>query len=94
MTDATALPLINAALTRTGNDPITEINDGSAGGVIDSENYEELTNGLLRESLYQISAFPHSLDPQRSLASTSCCSSEAGFSPYQSTRLSGYHTAP
>ena len=29
-------------------------------------------------------------DPQRTSASISCCSSEAGFSPYQSTRLSRY----
>ena len=29
-------------------------------------------------------------DPKRTSASISCCSSEAGFSPYQSTRLSRY----
>src|SRR3954463_12346351 len=29
-------------------------------------------------------------DPKRTLASASCCSSEAVFSPYQSTRLSRY----
>ena len=33
-------------------------------------------------------------DPERSSAGLSCCSSEGGFSPYQSIRLSGYHTAP
>ena len=30
------------------------------------------------------------IDPKRTSASISCCSSEAGFSPYQSTRLSRY----
>ena len=29
-------------------------------------------------------------DPKRTSASISCCGSEAGFSPYQSTRLSRY----
>jgi hypothetical protein len=29
-------------------------------------------------------------DPSRHLARISCCSSEAAFSPYQSTRLSRY----
>ena len=33
-------------------------------------------------------------DPKRTSASISCCSSEAGFSPYQSTRLSRYDAAP
>ena len=29
-------------------------------------------------------------DPKRTSTSVSCCNSEAGFSPYQSTRLSRY----
>ena len=33
-------------------------------------------------------------DPKRTSASISCCSSEAGFSPYQSTRLSRYDASP
>ena len=32
-------------------------------------------------------------DPKRTSASISCCSSEAGFGPYQSTRLSRYDAA-
>jgi hypothetical protein len=33
------------------------------------------------------------IDPQRTPASISCCSSETGFSLYQSTRLSRYDAA-
>ena len=36
---------------------------------------------------------PGANDPKRSFASISCCSSEAGLSPYQSTRLSRYDAA-
>ena len=36
------------------------------------------------------SADPDALDPTRTSASISCCSSEAGFSLYQSTRLNRY----
>jgi hypothetical protein len=43
----TALDVINAALTRTGNDPITMLNDGSLGGKIASENYELLVKAEL-----------------------------------------------
>ena len=43
--------------------------------------------GVKRTSLAGVmSAF----DPKRTSASISCCGSEAGFSPYQSTRLSRY----
>ncbi len=47
MSDATALPLINAALTRTGNNTISELAGGGAAELIASENYDELVNGLL-----------------------------------------------
>jgi hypothetical protein len=39
---ATDLALINAALTRVGEDPITELNDGSAGSDIAGQNYDQL----------------------------------------------------
>lgn len=41
------LTIINAALTRTGNDPITRLNDGSPGGTIASQNYELLVKAEL-----------------------------------------------
>lgn len=41
------LSLINAALTRTGNEPITSLVDGTAGARIASENYEEMVLGEL-----------------------------------------------
>jgi hypothetical protein len=47
MANASAIPLINAALTRTGNEAITDLSDGSAGGTIAAQNYDELVDGLL-----------------------------------------------
>lgn len=41
------LSVINAALTRTGNEPITLLEDGSPGGTIASENYEDLVKAEL-----------------------------------------------
>lgn len=43
----TDFSLINAALTRTGNDPITSLADPSAGAKIAAENYDELIKGML-----------------------------------------------
>ena len=40
--------------------------------------------------IFPMYEFLHSLDPQRSSASIACCSSEADFGPYQSSRLSRY----
>jgi hypothetical protein len=36
------LSIVNAALTRTGNDPITALNDGSPAGTIAGQNYEPM----------------------------------------------------
>lgn len=50
MADATAIPLINAALTRTGNNTITsfeQIQTGSTEAAIASENYDEIVNSAL-----------------------------------------------
>jgi hypothetical protein len=41
------LDLINAALTRTGNDPITELNDGTPGGNIAGANYDQIVRAAL-----------------------------------------------
>lgn len=41
------LDVINAALTRTGNDPITMLNDGSVAGKIANENYELMVKAEL-----------------------------------------------
>ncbi len=43
----TNLDVINAALTRTGNDPITMLTDGSLGGKIASQNYELMVKAEL-----------------------------------------------
>jgi hypothetical protein len=49
-----------------------------------SRPYRDQRSTLARDDL---SAF----DPTATLASISCCSGEADFSPYQSSRLSLYH---
>lgn len=43
------LTLINAALTRTGNDPITALDDGTPGGNIAGANYAQLVKALLTQ---------------------------------------------
>jgi hypothetical protein len=44
---ATDLSLINSALTRTGNEPVTTLNDGTPGGNIAGQNYA----GLVKKEL-------------------------------------------
>jgi hypothetical protein len=41
------LTFINAALTRTGNDPVTVVNDGTPGGNIAGQNYDLLVKTAL-----------------------------------------------
>jgi hypothetical protein len=41
------LTYINAALTRGGNNPITQLNDGTPGGNIAGANYDQIVKGLL-----------------------------------------------
>lgn len=48
------LSLINAALTRTGNEPISELNDGSAAGTIAGENYEIVVRAELARSRFKL----------------------------------------
>jgi hypothetical protein len=41
------LNFVNAALTRTGNDPITQLSDGTPGGNIAGQNYDQIVKALL-----------------------------------------------
>lgn len=43
----TDLSLINAALTRTGNDPITSLSDGTTESVVAAQNYAEIVGQML-----------------------------------------------
>jgi hypothetical protein len=47
MATANAMPIINAALTRTGDDPITSLDEGTPQAAVASANYDDLVNGLL-----------------------------------------------
>lgn len=48
------LSLINAALTRTGNDPITSLTDGSAAAKIADANYEQVVLAELTRSRFKL----------------------------------------
>jgi hypothetical protein len=47
MATANAMPIINAALTRTGDDPITSLDEGSPQAAVASANYDDIVNGFL-----------------------------------------------
>src|SRR5262245_66621077 len=47
MAGASAIPVINAALTRSGDDPITSLDEGTPQAAVASRNYDEIVNGLL-----------------------------------------------
>lgn len=44
---ANAIPIVNAALTRTGDEPITDFDEGTLQAKVAVTNYSELVNGLL-----------------------------------------------
>ncbi len=48
------LSLINAALTRTGNDPISSLDDGSVASKITLENYEFVVRAELARSRFKL----------------------------------------
>ena len=47
MASASAIPIINAALTRTGDEPITSFDEGTPQALVASLNYDELVNAIL-----------------------------------------------
>lgn len=47
MPTASAIPICNAALTRTGDDPITSFDEGTPQAAVLSENYDDIVNGFL-----------------------------------------------
>lgn len=47
MPNASAIPICNAALTRTGDDPITSFDEGTPQAAVLSANYDEITNAFL-----------------------------------------------
>lgn len=47
MPAASAIPIINAALTRTGDDPITSFDEGTPQAAIASANYDDTVNAIL-----------------------------------------------
>jgi len=47
MPTAAAIPVINAALTRTGDEPITSFDEGTPQAAVAALNYDEIVNGLL-----------------------------------------------
>lgn len=47
MAFASSIPVINAALTRTGDDPITSLDDGTPQAAVAAANYDEIVNGFL-----------------------------------------------
>lgn len=51
---ATDLSLLNAALTRTGNTPISALDDGSASGQVANENYEIVVKAELARSRFKL----------------------------------------
>jgi len=48
------LSLINGALTRTGNEPIADLEDGSVAGKIANENYEQVVLSELARSRFKL----------------------------------------
>jgi hypothetical protein len=48
------LSLINAALTRTGNDPISSLTDGTAAAQIANANYEIVVKAMLASSRFKL----------------------------------------
>src|SRR3990167_9859165 len=51
---ATDLSLINAALTRIGNAPISDLEDGTSAGTIANENYEQVVRAELARSRFKL----------------------------------------
>lgn len=47
MPNANSIPICNAALTRTGDDPITSFDEGTPQAAVLSENYDDIVNGFL-----------------------------------------------
>lgn len=47
MPGASAIPIVNAALTRTGDDPITSFDEGTVQAAVASANYDEIVNAIL-----------------------------------------------
>src|SRR5262245_7337202 len=47
MPGASAIPIVNAALTRTGDDPITAFDEGTPQATVAALNYDEIVNGFL-----------------------------------------------
>lgn len=48
------LSLVNSALTRTGNNPITALDDGTVAATITSENYEQVVKSELARSRFKL----------------------------------------
>lgn len=47
MASVTAIPIVNAALTRTGDDPITAFDEGTTQAGVAAANYDEIVNAIL-----------------------------------------------
>jgi hypothetical protein len=47
MPTASSIPICNAALTRSGDTPITSFDEGSPQAAVLSENYDDIVNGFL-----------------------------------------------
>lgn len=47
MPGASAIPIVNAALTRTGDEPITDFDEGTLQAKVAVTNYDEIVNGML-----------------------------------------------
>lgn len=54
MTESVGLSLINAALTRIGNSPISALDDGTSAATIADENYEQVVLAELARSRYKL----------------------------------------
>lgn len=63
MNEAEAIIICNAALTRTGNDPITDFDDGSAEATVMAANYEEIIKEELSEHTWSFAKSDN--DPNR-----------------------------